>query len=208
MGVCTPILLSSGCACAPRYVTFLCARLMEVSVEQRAAHIIQKHWCLSRLRSAGALRDQQPWRRATSACWPLAPDALLTHPSAPKWQSAAQRCLRVVCERCSVCLGASGGARRHLHTWIAAAAKVQCAWRAHAFRRGLQRAPALRGALQRAVARLQAMWRARPARAAFLRQRAAAMKLQVGSHMQTRLAVTRLVLPPATALLTQTFLQL
>ena len=89
-----------------------------------------------------------------------------------------------------MCLGASGGARRHLHTWIAAAAKAQRAWRAHAFRQGLQRAPALRGALQHAVARLQAMWRARPARAAFLRQRAAAVKLQVGRHMQTWLADT------------------
>ena len=98
-----------------------------------------------------------------------------------------------------MCLIASGGARRHLHTWIAAAAKVQRAWRAHAFRRGLQRAPALRGALQRAVARLQAIWRAQPARAAFLRQRAAAVKLQVGSHMRTRLADTRLMLPPAEA---------
>ena len=50
-------MLSSGCECAPRYVAFLCARLMEVSVEQRAAHIIQKRWRLSRLRSAGAPRD-------------------------------------------------------------------------------------------------------------------------------------------------------
>ena len=36
-----------------RYVAFLCARLLEVSVEERALHIIQKHWRLSRLRRAG-----------------------------------------------------------------------------------------------------------------------------------------------------------
>ena len=101
---------------------------------------------------------------------------------------------------------ASGGARRHLHTWIAAAAKVQRAWRAHAFRRGLQRAPVLRRALQRAVARLQAVWRARPARAAFLRQRAAAVKLQVGSNVPTSLADTRIMLPPAEALVLQLLL--
>ncbi len=64
----TLTVLLSGCECAFRYVAFLCARLMEVSVEQRAAHIIQKHWRLSRLRSAGAPRDCHNWRRPTSAC--------------------------------------------------------------------------------------------------------------------------------------------
>ena len=53
----TITVLLPGCGCCSRYVTFLCARLMEVSVEQRVAHIIQKHWRLSRLRSAGAPRD-------------------------------------------------------------------------------------------------------------------------------------------------------
>ena len=40
-----------GHAC--RYVAFLCARLLEVSVEERALHTIQKHWRLSRARRAG-----------------------------------------------------------------------------------------------------------------------------------------------------------
>ena len=63
--------------------------------------------------------------------------------------------------------------------WIAAASKLQRAWRVHAFRRGLQLAPALRRAVLHAVTRLQALWRGRPARLAFLAQRAAAVKLQV-----------------------------
>lgn len=62
--------------------------------------------------------------------------------------------------------------------WIAAASKLQRAWRVHTLRRGLQRAPALRRAMLHAVTRLQALLRGRPARLAFLTQRAAAVKLQ------------------------------
>ena len=63
--------------------------------------------------------------------------------------------------------------------WIAAASKLQRAWRVHTLRQGLQRAPALRRARLRAVTRVQALWRGRPARLAFLTRRAAAVKLQV-----------------------------
>lgn len=56
---------------------------------------------------------------------------------------------------------------------------MQRAWRAHAFRVRLAWAPALRCAMLHAVVRLQALWRGRPARQAFLQQRAAAVKLQV-----------------------------
>ncbi len=64
--------------------------------------------------------------------------------------------------------------------WIAAASKLQRAWRVHSLRQGLQRAPALRHAMLHAVTRLQALWRGRPARLAFLMQREAAVRLQVG----------------------------
>ena len=75
-----PTVLLSRSECALRYVAFLCARLMEVSLEKRALHIIQKHWRLSRLRSAGAPCDDHQSGRATSACWPPAPLALLADP--------------------------------------------------------------------------------------------------------------------------------
>lgn len=64
--------------------------------------------------------------------------------------------------------------------WIAAAAKLQRAWRVHALRQGLQRAAALRAAMLHGITRCQALWRGRPTRLAFLAQRAAAVKLQVG----------------------------
>ena len=76
--------------------------------------------------------------------------------------------------------------------WIAAASKLQRAWRVHTLRRGLQGAHALRCAMLHAVMRLQALWRGRPARLAFLTQRAAAVKLQAsvsrslrGMHLST-----------------------
>ncbi len=65
--------------------------------------------------------------------------------------------------------------------WVAAASKLQRAWRAHACRQGLKRSPALRCAMLHAVIRLQALWHGRPARLVFLRQRAAAVKLQAGT---------------------------
>ena len=65
--------------------------------------------------------------------------------------------------------------------WIAAAAKLQRAWRVRALRQGLQRAPALRAAMLHGITRCQALWRGRPPRLAFLAQRAAAVKLQVGA---------------------------
>lgn len=41
-----------------RYVAFLCARLLEVSCEERAAHTVQRHWRLSRTRRAGTRRNE------------------------------------------------------------------------------------------------------------------------------------------------------
>ena len=65
--------------------------------------------------------------------------------------------------------------------WSAAAAKLQRAWRLRALRQGLQRAPALRAAMLHGITRCQALWRGRTPRLAFLSQRAAAVKLQVGA---------------------------
>ena len=76
--------------------------------------------------------------------------------------------------------------------WIAAASKLQRAWRVHTLRQGLQRAPALRRAMLHAVTRLQALWRGRPARLALLMQRGAALKLQVSV---SRMLGTEVCLP-------------
>ncbi|KAK9905711.1 hypothetical protein WJX75_004975 [Coccomyxa subellipsoidea] len=64
LGGIPPILTADDC-CAPGgphehavigYVAFLCARLLEVSCEERAAHTVQRHWRLSRTRRAGGAR--------------------------------------------------------------------------------------------------------------------------------------------------------
>jgi hypothetical protein len=73
---------------------------------------------------------------------------------------------------------AAGGARRHLHGWIAAARCVQAAYRAHLFRRRLARGPARRAALLAGLLRLQARWRGRRPRQRFLAQRSAVIRLQ------------------------------
>jgi hypothetical protein len=41
--------------CCPRYVAFLCSRLLEVSKEERAAHVIQRAWQQHKAKTAGAL---------------------------------------------------------------------------------------------------------------------------------------------------------
>ncbi|CAL8472299.1 g11841 [Coccomyxa elongata] len=64
LGGLPPMLTAEDC-CAPGgayehavigYVAFLCGRLLEVSTEERAAHTIQRHWRMSRTRSAGGAR--------------------------------------------------------------------------------------------------------------------------------------------------------
>ncbi|KAL6784966.1 hypothetical protein ACKKBG_A01865 [Auxenochlorella protothecoides x Auxenochlorella symbiontica] len=75
-----------------------------------------------------------------------------------------------------------GAARAHLHAWIAAASRVQAAYRRHVFLSGLEAARRDRAARLEAATRLQALWRGRAARLALHATRAAAVTLQALWH--------------------------
>lgn len=83
-------------------------------------------------------------------------------------------CFRVLSSGCP-----AGSARQHLQAWIAAAGKLQRAWRAHRFRSRLEAGRGRRRALLERIARVQALWRGRKDRLAFAQTRCAAVRLQV-----------------------------
>lgn len=75
----------------------------------------------------------------------------------------------------------TGAARAHLHSWIAAAVRIQRQVRVFLARRGLARAAQLRQRREAAVVQLQARWRAAPVRRSYLQLRSAAISVQVRS---------------------------
>ncbi|BDA47246.1 probable abnormal spindle-like microcephaly-associated protein homolog [Coccomyxa sp. Obi] len=197
---CVPPMLTAEDCCAPGgphehavigYVAFLCGRLLEVSSEERAAHTIQRHWRMSRTRSAGgarahlhawieAARDiQAAWRarrfRIRLAAGPARRAALLAGIAFVRgWRdrrwilnhitipAILQRCLEARQALISLRVNAYMG--RH-------------AIRVQAFRRGAVQRRAFLS--QRAAAvQLQAAWRASVARRSLSAARAAALAVQ------------------------------
>jgi hypothetical protein len=87
--------------------------------------------------------------------------------------------VRLVASEAQLVASQAGSAREHLHRWIAAAATIQRAARAWLLRRGVKRFCAAWRRRSAAVAVLQAAWRGRAVRRRYLRQRQAAVCIQV-----------------------------
>lgn len=160
------------------FVAFLCARVLEVSKEDRAAQRLQhcfrhrRSWQPGEKVACKALQAVRLWlvsemlkcRGGNPLCWHFT-ESIVCMCVQSQRRLDENRPVHHLCQANSslgdmVCLCA-GQARACLQRWIAAAKTVQRAVRVWQFRYRLLKGRSVRQALQAAVLQLQAMWRAR-----------------------------------------------
>jgi hypothetical protein len=165
------------------YLGFLCARLLDCSKEERAAHAIQSAWRESRARRAGeAPRLERGGRPAAGQPRPAA--CVRRGCSLPVLAAQARpspTCALPVPAPPRPPRRPPGAARAHLQTWVAAAAVVTRAAKAWLFRRSVASLLSEVAQMRGASLALQSAWRGRAARAEVARRHSAAATIQVGT---------------------------